>query len=83
MNKKIEISFEKEYNSILDNKEFIQKSNLVDILKDNFKKVLNELKDKEEKVLKEYGINKNNLLQIKEYNEEQINRIKKHLNKYS
>ena len=78
MNKKIEISFEKEFNSILDNKEFILKSNLVDIIKDNFKKVLNELKDKEEKVLKEYGINKNNLLQIKEYNEEEINRIKRH-----
>lgn len=78
MNKKIEISFEKEYKSILDNKEFIQKSNLIDILKDNFNKVLIELKEKEEKVLKEYGINKNNLLQIKELDEEQINRIKRH-----
>lgn len=83
MNKKNEMSFEKEYNSIFDNKEFIQKSNLVDILKANFEKVLTELKNNEEKVLKEYGINKNNLLQNKEYDEEQINRIKRHLNKYS
>jgi len=73
MNKKSMISFENEFESIITNRDFIQKTNLVEMIKKKIEKVITDLKNNETIVLKNFGINKNNLLQIKEPDDDQHN----------